>query len=412
MSSFRTPKAHIERPGKWASLLAGLVLLLTLLALLPGVFSAEATSTAEMREDLAEKKAQLDEAYAKWDALQDELNKVAEAYNAAEVRAAELENEIAEVMKKIAATEQELQSARIQLEDRLVSIYKDGGVTANYLDVFFSEEDLVSVFDRFDALNQIAEDDQELFNKVEVCLEESKANKALLEEKNAQHAAEMVELDRLRVEADVKLKEAGGEYQAIKAQVTQLEEEIRKADARAAELARQQRLAAQRARAAAAAAAAAQAAKNSGSSSGSSSSSGGSYIGSGSFTFPVRGSYSYTDTWGAPRSGGRTHAGTDIMAARGTPLVACVDGTITQMNRYDTGLGGITLYLKGTNGVIYYYAHCNSLADGLYVGKWVSAGTYVGGVGTSGNASTPHLHFGMKVNGQYVNPYWTLKAAG
>ena len=56
MSSFRTLKARFERPGKWASLLAGLVLLLTLLALLPGVFSATAVTTDEMREDLAEKK--------------------------------------------------------------------------------------------------------------------------------------------------------------------------------------------------------------------------------------------------------------------------------------------------------------------------------------------------------------------
>ncbi len=169
---------------------------------------------------MAVKQAQLDQAYAKWDALQDELNKVAEAYNAAESRAAELESEVAEVEQKIANTEKELQNARIQLEDRLVSIYKDGGVSAYYLQVFFSEEDLVSVFDRFDALNQIAEDDQALFNKVEGYLEESKANKGLLEQKKAEQAAKILELERLQADAAEKLKDSGAEYQAIKTQVT------------------------------------------------------------------------------------------------------------------------------------------------------------------------------------------------
>lgn len=412
MTSIRTPKARLGRTGNWASSAIAAVVLLAFLVALPILSPAEAattttTDTAAMKAELAQKQELLDEAYKQWDAMQDKLNEVAAAYNEAESRAAELETEIADVENKITSSEQDLLTARIQLEERLVGIYKDGGAVSYYLQVFFSEDDLASVFEQLDALKQIADDDQALFDEVEGYLEQSRADKALLEQKKAEHAAQIVELQRLQADAEAELQGATAEYEAIKAQVTKLQAEIKAADARAAELARQKRLAAQRAAAAAAAAAAAKKSSSSSSSGG-----GGGSVMPGAFTFPVAGPHSYVDSWGAPRSGGRTHKGTDIMASRGTKLVACVDGTITQLNRYDTGLGGKTLYIQGSNGVKYYYAHCDSISSSLYVGKWVSAGTYVGTVGSTGNASyyAPHLHFGMIVNGTYVNPYPTLRA--
>ncbi len=126
---------------------------------------------------------------------------------------------------------------------------------------------------------------------------------------------------------------------------------------------------------------------------------------SGSMACPVDGAVSFTDTWGAPRSGGRTHEGVDMIAARGTPLVAIETGTIKRMG--NGGLGGITIWLLGVNGDEYYYAHLDAWAPGLSVGQAVSVGELIGYVGNTGNAqyTIPHLHFEFHPGGgAAVNP--------
>ncbi len=124
------------------------------------------------------------------------------------------------------------------------------------------------------------------------------------------------------------------------------------------------------------------------------------------FICPVAGSHWFTNDWGNPRSGGRTHKGTDMFAKRGTALVAVAKGTIRTGNG---GLGGITVWVNSDYGVNYYYAHLDSIAPGISTGSRVNIGDKVGTVGDSGNArgGTPHNHFGVWVNG-WVNPYPTL----
>jgi len=134
----------------------------------------------------------------------------------------------------------------------------------------------------------------------------------------------------------------------------------------------------------------------------------------GEFVFPVAGPHSFSNTWGAARSGGRSHKGTDIMAAKGTPVVACVSGIIKRANPYDSGLGGITIYIDGDDGNTYYYAHLNSITPGISAGVRVTGGQFIGTVGSTGNAdsSAPHLHFEMHPGGGgAVNPYYVLREA-
>lgn len=128
-------------------------------------------------------------------------------------------------------------------------------------------------------------------------------------------------------------------------------------------------------------------------------------IASGNWVCPVQGPHAFSNDWGQPRSGGRRHQGNDILAARGTPVVANVSGVV---NRHTSSLGGLSYYLRGGDGVTYYGAHLQSYSSA--VGS-VSAGTVIGYVGTSGNASggPPHLHFEMHPGGGgAVNPYPTL----
>ena len=120
---------------------------------------------------------------------------------------------------------------------------------------------------------------------------------------------------------------------------------------------------------------------------------------------PVDGYSQFSDTWGAPRSGGRSHEGVDMLAARGTPVVAIEAGTIRSMR--NSSLGGITVWLTGTSGDTFYYAHLDAHAPGLTTGQAVAVGDLLGTVGTTGNAPEhiPHLHFEFHPGGgSAVNP--------
>ena len=129
----------------------------------------------------------------------------------------------------------------------------------------------------------------------------------------------------------------------------------------------------------------------------------------GSFICPITpGRTSFIDSWGFPRSGGRSHKGTDMFAARGEPLYAVQAGTArASSNR----LGGLSVHLTSDSGFRYYYAHLDSHA--FSGSRRVSQGEVVGYNGNTGNArgTSPHLHFEIRSGGGSVNPYPTLKAA-
>ena len=130
---------------------------------------------------------------------------------------------------------------------------------------------------------------------------------------------------------------------------------------------------------------------------------------SGGGSCPVAGAVYFSDTWGDARSGGRSHQGVDMMAARGTPVAAIFSGKITSMA--NSSLGGKTIWLSA-GGDTYYYAHLDSHAAGLAVGQSVTSGQIIGTVGSTGNASDlyPHLHFEFHPGGgSAVNPYPLVK---
>ena len=122
---------------------------------------------------------------------------------------------------------------------------------------------------------------------------------------------------------------------------------------------------------------------------------------------PMNGA-AYGDSWGAPRSGGRSHEGVDMLAPRATPIYAVVSGSVNfQQNR----LGGNAASLVGDNGNRYYYAHFASYEG---VSRRVTQGEVIGYNGDTGNATgTPHLHFEVHPGGGLaVNPTPSVRAAG
>ena len=125
------------------------------------------------------------------------------------------------------------------------------------------------------------------------------------------------------------------------------------------------------------------------------------------------------DTFDDRRGIGRVHEALDIMAPRGTPVVAVEDGTIAKLFLSEGG-GGITIYqFDPSKQFSYYYAHLDRYAPGLREGQTVRRGQVIGYVGSTGNASpnAPHLHFGIYRltperqwwKGEPINPYLVLR---
>lgn len=125
-----------------------------------------------------------------------------------------------------------------------------------------------------------------------------------------------------------------------------------------------------------------------------------------------RGVTSFRDSWGEPRSGGRRHKGTDVMAPMGVPVYAFTSGVITRHS--NSSLGGISLYMRGDDGAVYFYAHLRGYAPRGAPGTRVVAGEHIGYNGNTGNArgGAPHVHFERHPGGGAPeNPYPYLVAA-
>lgn len=137
------------------------------------------------------------------------------------------------------------------------------------------------------------------------------------------------------------------------------------------------------------------------------------------FSFPVVGTslHQQADTFGAGRSGGRSHKGIDIFADKGAAVVAVVGGTVVKAGD-SGGLGGIRAWIRDDNGFFHYYAHLDSLD--VKQGQRIETGQRLGGLGNTGleaRNTPPHLHYSVNRQGHTsesggINPYEYLRTNG
>lgn len=120
---------------------------------------------------------------------------------------------------------------------------------------------------------------------------------------------------------------------------------------------------------------------------------------------PIPTGSDFIDSWGAARSGGRQHEGVDMIAERGTPVVAAQSGDVQFKQN---SLGGNAAWLTSPNGNTFYYAHLTSFEGS---NRFVLQGEVIGYVGSTGNANGPHLHFETHFDGSVGNPYPATYAA-
>ncbi|MHB9075614.1 MAG: M23 family metallopeptidase [Desulfobaccales bacterium] len=127
------------------------------------------------------------------------------------------------------------------------------------------------------------------------------------------------------------------------------------------------------------------------------------------YSFPVAYPFSFRDSWGDWRSGGRQHRAVDIFAREGTSVYAVTSGVVHTLSTSQAG--GITLILSGQDRKGYGYMHLQGYAAGIVEGKQVKSGELIGYVGRTGlTQSEAHLHFQVYTDqrmcrDELLNPY-------
>jgi murein DD-endopeptidase MepM/ murein hydrolase activator NlpD len=344
-------------------------------------------------------------------AARDQANAAAQALFDAKSAIDTLTIEIAETEVELAAVEREADEMQTSLEASAIRRFTQSGGSSFLLLGDFSDATNQLTAEVLAAVTiETANVELDDFDAVIVDVD---ATRAKLEQQKAQQTAAQQNFTDLEKRAEaqiVQLQEVESQRvidDAIEHELQRQRDERARQDAATARAAADKAAAEKQAAAAAAAANTAVASSGGGSNTTTTSSSGGgataspppSNAGSG-IVCPIGGNYGFADTWGAPRSGGRSHQGVDMIAATGVPIIAVEAGSVRfSSNR----LGGNAAWLTGNSGTKYYYAHLSS-----YVGSngSVSRGQQIGRNGQTGNAGTPHLHFEVHPGGgRAVNPY-------
>lgn len=327
------------------------ILLASLLVLVVGVTPHALAAQTEVQK----LQAQIKE-------LQTASTAAGEAYSAAYWKLDATRVEIARVDSELAGAQARLDQVNARLAQRANEIYRSG--TTDYMAILLSSDDFDEMLQRLEYVQRVSQQDASIIAEVETLQASLAASRTELETLKGQQAEETAVLKAEADRIDADLRKQQSEYDKLQKQL---------AAAMAAEKAKNQKSSAK--------------------------------PGPNGMIFPVAGPCTYTDTWGAARSGGRTHKGTDIMAAEGVPCVAVLSGTVKAK---DNSLGGKTIWLTADNGWAFYYAHLSSYK---VTSGHVQAGQVIGYVGSTGNAGTTnHLHFEIHPNGgAAVNPYPYLK---
>ena len=356
----------------------------------------------------------------------------------------DLEEQIAQKEEEISATQEELQAAKIREEEqyeamklRIRYMYERGDVS--YLEMLMQAESMsdflsraeyisqISQYDRqqLDAYVQVKEDIAEheaiLLTEHEELLgfqEQTQAKQASVETLVSQKTAEIKSYESQITDAERQASEYQKDIAAQEQAIQEMEAEIKRqeeeARRKAEEEARKKAEEAARRKAEEEAKKKAQeeakkkneqaqktdTSKNTASSSSNKTTSAGNI----KFIWPCPSSSRITSEFGgreSPTEGASSnHQGIDIGASTGSSIVAAAGGSVV-ISTYSYSAGNYVMINHG-GGVYTVYMHCSKLL--VSVGDTVKQGQVIAKVGSTGYSTGPHLHFGVRINGSYVNP--------
>lgn len=294
--------------------------------------------------------------------LRKEAQRAGDAYSSAYWKLDKTNATLSKTNKDLKKTQARLAEASARLSTHAAEMYRQGEV--DYLALLLTSETLDDMLVRLEYVRRMGANDAQVVDEVTALRAELYTRKASIEALRSDQAKQVAALKKKAASLDRRFKAIQSEYDATQRKY-------------AAAVAKSGKSGSSRYPA-----------------------------GPNGMVFPVQGPCYYADTWGAARSGGRTHKGTDIMARTGTPCVAVLSGTVRAKS---SSLGGKTIWLTARNGWSFYYAHLDSYVRSS---GSVQAGELIARVGATGNArgGAPHLHFEIHPGGgSAVNPYPYLR---
>ena len=320
--------------------------------------TASAASLSELRDQISEKQSELEEGREREESLSSQLNELEQAISENEDKLAVLEDELVQA-------EKEVETQTENLNSRLRAIYKNG--TVRFIDVLLDSGSFSEFLNNLDMVELIYSSDREVLSDLETAYDEVEKKKEEVETLQAElnKSKEVVEAEKAEIAAsNEETEKMIDELQADADKLTQ-------------ELASQ-----------------------------GSSSSDSTYLG-GQMAWPLPsvGLSNITSYFGYrihPIYGySKYHTGLDIGASSGSSIVAANGGTV-----YSAGWNGgygLCVIIDHGGGVMTLYGHCSALY--VSAGQTVSRGETIAAVGSTGNSTGPHLHFEVRLNGSYVDPY-------
>ena len=303
---------------------------------------------------------------------------------------ATLNTEIDDTKKKLAAAQVEEDNQYAAMMKRIQYLYENGEV--EYIDTLMSSASFSDMLNKSEYVEQISSYDQKQLNALIQTRQDIQDYETTLEKDlkevesvKADLQTQKSNLDTVISEKNTKISEYSTDIEAQEALVKKYEEEMEKAEAQIAEY---QRIAAQQ------------------SSSGNGSSSSPQYYtpGGGSFMWPATQGSSISSYFGprtSPTAGASSnHKGIDIPCPTGSDIVASAAGTVI-ISQYSSSAGYYVMIDHG-NGISTVYMHNSQLL--VSVGQSVEQGQVIAKAGSTGYSTGSHCHFGILVNGTYVNP--------
>lgn len=322
--------------------------------------------------------------------LDSQINSYESEISELNTKISDLENRIEEQEKSLQEEQARYDKEQELLDERLVTLYEAG--ETSYLDVLLSSESITDFISNYYLVSQLAEYDTDLLQKIDESkkqIENTKndmqKNKDEIQSAKDEKQSKSDALKVSKKEKDAQVSKLSSEEKNLQDQLEEYKQAEKAIDAKLKKYEAQ----------------ANQASSGGGTSSrGDSGSSGGSSGGSSASGFirPVSGGYIGTGFYGYAN-----HNGVDFNGVAGQPVMAAKSGVVVEAASWNYSYG-VHVVISHGNGVSTLYAHGVMGSLRVSEGQTVSQGQQLMNVGQTGNATGPHLHFGLKINGTYVNP--------